>query len=613
MKKYVNYSKAGKDSVKKYLYLLNKTYKPKIDPDEMFSFKEKDDSEDNDSYIYHEDIFNKTYEKKLTDNDKKEEILDEKKILKIKSTCSSLNKKQNTGNEFLQVRDDIINNKFDLKFDKYKYHLLHHNENYDYIFNKRRIGPSCAKYQPKFDYTYKKLIYSIPFKKMSGRQSQIVIKKIKQDNNNNQRSIGKKIVSSLDKIKQSPIKNRFKIKKEKLRNKNNRYERNTIFDSIISKQSKRKDSSNSINSNNFVFTNNELNFIRKKIKLEKKKNLSKQKEIIKANSMNKFNLNKEKLLEKINLQTPQQQSDSTQIFHLKITNNNDFITNKSSEKNTIKSPLKSEDNNNINNNQSLNQTVKYKAINFKKMLSREYLNKIKSSKEPIHPMVTPNYSSVEPKTIMKVLYSKTSKKDNNNKMIAYNNDFTYDINEIYNKYNNHHYPKKFNLSKMCGRFENEKNTLPVFMLRSFDRNSIDNLNESSLKMNNYANSTFQDFKSSFKVKQTFNARIKLNELKNENQVMQYNKKFNLKKMLNKKIRYLDEKKEKSDISIIPRNTWWKNRLGEFYKKDYDELSQNFSSSFLGTKVDGITYKIYENKSKYKDLLTKYEKELFSPF
>ena len=611
MKKYVNYSKAGKDSVKKYLYLLNKTYKPKIDPDEMFSFKEKDDSEDNDSYIYHEDIFNKTYEKKLTDNDKKEEILDEKKILKIKSTCSSLNKKQNTGNEFLQVRDDIINNKFDLKFDKYKYHLLHHNENYDYIFNKRRIGPSCAKYQPKFDYTYKKLIYSIPFKKMSGRQSQIVIKKIKQDNNNNQQSTGKKIVSSLDKIKQSPIKNSFKIKKEKLRNKNNRYERNTIFDSIISKQSKRKDSSNSINSNNFVFTNNELNFIRKKIKLEKKKNLSKQKEIIKANSMNKFNLNKEKLLEKINLQTPQQQSDSTQIFHLKITNNNDFISNKSSEKNTIKSPLKSEDNNNIN--QSLNQTVKYKAINFKKMLSREYLNKIKSSKEPIHPMVTPNYSSVEPKTIMKVLYSKTSKKDNNNKMIAYNNDFTYDINEIYNKYNNHHYPKKFNLSKMCGRFENEKNTLPVFMLRSFDRNSIDNLNESSLKMNNYANSTFQDFKSSFKVKQTFNARIKLNELKNENQVMQYNKKYNLKKMLNKKLRYLDEKKEKSDISIIPRNTWWKNRLGEFYKKDYDELSQNFSSSFLGTKVDGITYKIYENKSKYKDLLTKYEKELFSPF
>jgi len=611
MKKYVNYSKAGKDSVKKYLYLLNKTYKPKIAPDEMFSFKEKDDSEDNDSYIYHEDIFNKTYEKKLTDNDKKEEILDEKKILKIKSTCSSLNKKQNAGNEFLQVRDDIINNKFDLKFDKYKYHLLHHNENYDYIFNKRRIGPSCAKYQPKFDYTYKKLIYSIPFKKMSGRQRQIVIKKIKQDNNNNQQSTSKKIVSSLDKIKQSPIKNRFKIKKEKLRNKNNRYERNTIFDSIISKQSKRKDSSNSINSNNFVFTNNELNFIRKKIKLEKKKNLSKQKEIIKANSMNKFNLNKEKLLEKINLQKPQQQSDSTQIFHLKITNNNDFITNKSSEKNTIKSQLKSEDNNNIN--QSLNQTVKYKAINFKKMLSREYLNKIKSSKEPIHPMVTPNYSSIEPKTIMKVLYSKTLKKDNNNKIIAYNNDFTYDINEIYNKYNNHHYPKKFNLSKMCGRFENEKNTLPVFMLRSFDRNSIDNLNESSLKMNNYANSTFQDFKSSFKVKQTFNARIKLNELKNENQVMQYNKKFNLKKMLNKKIRYLDEKKEKSNISIIPRNTWWKNRLGEFYKKDYDELSQNFSSSFLGTKVDGITYKIYENKSKYKDLLTKYEKELFSPF
>ena len=74
-----------------------------------------------------------------------------------------------------------------------------------------------------------------------------------------------------------------------------------------------------------------------------------------------------------------------------------------------------------------------------------------------------------------------------------------------------------------------------------------------------------------------------------------------------------KKKAKSQLNAIPKNSWLKNHLGEFYKKDYDALGNDYSSSFIGSRVDGITFKIFENKTKYKDLLTKREKEIFSPF
>ena len=63
---------------------------------------------------------------------------------------------------------------------------------------------------------------------------------------------------------------------------------------------------------------------------------------------------------------------------------------------------------------------------------------------------------------------------------------------------------------------------------------------------------------------------------------------------------------------MSRSSWWKNKLGEFYQKDYDEMFKNFSASFLGTKIDGITFKSYDNKSRFKNLLSKSDKELFSP-
>ena len=582
IKKYENLSKAGKDSLKKYLYLLTKKEKKKYDFSDIFYFKDnnRENSEDNDSYIYHEDIFNKTYDKKLNEEEKERKF-------QIKSACSSLNKKKNTNSEFLEIRSNIINNNFDMRYDKYKYHLLHHNDNYENIFYKRSYSPSAAKYQPKFEYTYRKLIYSIPFKKMSGRQNKIITQKLRGKTKD---KLNNKLTSylSVDKINKPLLK---KItpnnSKSMIKNKKNQNINKITQIKIVSKQNNnnvRKDSSNSNSSNNFVFTNNELNFIRKKIDLEKKQNNIQQiKKLKKEKDEKNMKINrnrKKKIISPSSSPTKLISDTSSHILNpLKIHDKN--ITN--SNKSII---LLNEENNqepDINKNNKFNLTTKYKGINFKKMLSREYLDKITRSKEPMHPMITPNYSSIEPKIIMKVLYSKTNKNENKPHIIAYNNDYTYDMNVLFNKYNNHHYPRKFNLSKMCGRFENEKNMLPVFMLRSFDRNSIDNFNENSLKMNNFANGSFQEVQSSFNEKKTFNARLKLEEIKRENKIMEYNNKY-LKRLPNKKIRYLDEKKDKSEINIIPKNTWWKNKLGEFYKKDYDELGNNLSSSFIGSQV-----------------------------
>ena len=622
-KKCENYSKAGKSSIKKYLYLFIQKQKTKKFED-TFGLSEKknqNDSDDNDLFFMQENIFNKTFNHKSSEKHNKKKS----KKFDIKSVCSSLNKKRSSNSEFSELRDDIINNNMNMRFEKFKYHLLHHNDNFDNIFNRSQYGPSSSQYQPKYDYTYKKLIYSVSFKKMSGRRSELFPEQLLEKNKKN---IDNQTLyhSSLDK-KSSPHKdiiNKISQINKNDKDKNDSFPKNVIVN-IISKRNYRNDSINSNKSNNFIFTNNELNFIKKKIHLEKKEKQIQQNKKLKSqdkenNNINSY-LNKEKE-KKFSNQTLQSHLDASLLMHNKLLNNISsqiLSINKYNIKNKKDSAIiifSNEDNyinnNDINKKNILNQTQKLKGINFKQMLTREYLNKINSLKEPMHPMVTPNYTPVEPKIIMQVRYAKSNKNEEKKKIIAYNNDFTYDINNVYNNYNNHHSPKKFSFSKMCGRFEDEKNTLPSFMLRSYDRSSIDFLSQSSLKSNNYANRPFQDIESTFQIKKTFNRRLKLDEIKKENKIIEFNKHY-LKKIANKKMRYLDEKKEKkNDINTLSRSSWWKKRLGEFYQKDYDEIYRNFSSSFIGSKVDGITYKSYDNKKKYTNLLSKSDKELFSP-
>ena len=74
-KKYENYSKAGKSSIKKYLYLFLQKQKTKKFEDTLglSEKKEQNDLDDNDLFFMEENIFNKTFNHKSSDksNDRK--------------------------------------------------------------------------------------------------------------------------------------------------------------------------------------------------------------------------------------------------------------------------------------------------------------------------------------------------------------------------------------------------------------------------------------------------------------------------------------------------------------------------------------------------------------
>ena len=156
---------------------------------------------------------------------------------------------------------------------------------------------------------------------------------------------------------------------------------------------------------------------------------------------------------------------------------------------------------------------------------------------------------------------------------------------------------------MTGRERGDNySPLPTFMLRMYDRNSIDNFNETSLKMNNYINGSLKDIQSSFNDKKSFNFKLQAEELK-RNSIYEGR---NIRRLINRKIKMeLDKDKNKNKImkkdnyndrteekyfNKTNRNKSWKNLLGEFYKINYDNLER----TLIGDKIDGITLKSYKN-------------------
>jgi hypothetical protein len=151
-------------------------------------------SEEIESFFSNDDIFNKEYKTNLNKSAKNRNI---RKGFQIKSSCSYLNKEKKSESNLFKIRANIINNNYNKTFDKYKYHLLHHNETYNGLPDKKKISPSCTRYNPKLDYIYKKLIYSISFKKMCGRKEKCDINKKENDlKDNKKRSDKDKLIIS---------------------------------------------------------------------------------------------------------------------------------------------------------------------------------------------------------------------------------------------------------------------------------------------------------------------------------------------------------------------------------------------------------------------------------
>lgn len=263
-----------------------------------------------------------------------------------------------------------------------------------------------------------------------------------------------------------------------------------------------------------------------------------------------------------------------------------------------------------NRKHSFSSTTKNKAISFKKMLSRQYVNGLKhKDKIDAEFALTPKYSLVYPKVVTNVMYKiknnyikKTEFKGLVGEQLCANN------------------PKKntnqsiANFAKMFGRGQEIESKYPIFMNNLSSRNIFDMYTDKSLKMNYFSNGKLNNPFSSFNNKKSFNNIISQKDINNknrskssnikgknnkENRLNNYNK--NIENIF-KKVVYdniVDENKDKKkeelfDLTKNPRlakkiDLSYKNLISDYYKLNFDFLEENNKD-----KIDGVTFKVIKN-------------------
>ena len=250
-------------------------------------------------------------------------------------------------------------------------------------------------------------------------------------------------------------------------------------------------------------------------------------------------------------------------------------------------------------------------VDFSKMLSRDYVDKINSPpKQKIYTIVTPNYEAIRPKEVMKVIYSRKNCHKRKNKIFKSDfNETVFDINKYFNNYNNHFPPKNIYFYKMTGKETSNENSLPSYMIKQFNRNAINTFNDKGLLMNSFANGKLKENKSSFNEKKSFNYRLN-GQLHNDNSKNLSYEVFD--NILNNGVRD-ENRKMRLSHSMCELDSNGKKRLKkfcrlrgipEYYKVNLDNLGK------LREKVDGITLKVNKNNVNINDLLTDSEKNIF---
>ena len=155
---------------------------------------------------------------------------------------------------------------------------------------------------------------------------------------------------------------------------------------------------------------------------------------------------------------------------------------------------------------------KIKAINFNQIISREALDELENNRIAVVPYLFPNYKSIRERPVMMVVYDRKKHKINKNK----SQNFKYD--NFFSNSKNISCIHSPNFDLMTSRPYDEKDPLPTYMKKIFDRNSYYKITGSSLKLNNYSNRDFFMGKSSFWPKNSFNNYINLNFLKTKKNI-----------------------------------------------------------------------------------------------
>jgi hypothetical protein len=527
-----SYSRAGRVSAEQYQMILNKdkilNEKKKIKLKNLDFFSQNDEEEQkiNENEI---DIFSLP-----PDMDKQMKL--KKKQGKKKEICTTFYSK------------DLI--------EKYKYHQTHHKD-YKKFQEEHGYEPSSAKYFPKLDFIWPRTITGPKWEELSGR--------------NNRKAFG--FLALQNKT--------YYDSKSYLKHKDLIPAHNVFIQ--MNKQTERGDfaTHNDVRiRNDKPFCQTDVNFY-KPNKNNNKKNFSfdENSKMVsrfslknRASVLNKAIMNRASLINRGSILN--RGSVLTRGSILKRNNNRlSIITNTDFNKiNKLKIGL---------NNGSYSESNHIKAPDFNKTISREKLSWIERDKDGIRPFFTPSYKLVTPKTITMVTYKEKHKsKKPEKRMKGLEENLMFDKAEAMYNINNNKRPQVPNFKIMVSR-PNDKGPLPSYMIKKFDREALNNITQKSLKMNGFSDGKFMTEYSSFFPKKSFNQKINLSLLNNDDFLLNNNM---------------------GEVMSKLGSNGAMSKVMEFYTKNLDNITQENVSS----KIDNITLKTV-NKPKR---ISKREENLF---
>ena len=407
--------------------------------------------------------------------------------------------------------------------EKYKYHQYHHRElhNYNLIMKEnQKFCPSSTSYNPKTNYIWKRTLTGPSWDILSGRDKNII--KIGKIKNNKSEKKNKNKTFSQEKIK---------IKLKKTENKTEKTPNKTF-----------------------------LNFF-KKPTIKNDKN---SKQIIDLKKSD-FKLKNKSYLHGLPMNKQTKRGKLPTSYDLRIRSDLPFKPNTSlikKKQQTRKLTLEK------NITAPLIEMPKINhSIDFSKNLSRDQYNFLHRDRREIRPFFNPNYNQVESRCLTMVSYTQKKKGKKMKIFKGIDQDLFYEPDKVINKVNNHKEVSVPNFKIMISRPTN-KGPLPTYMIKKFDRASLESVTEKGLKMNAYSDVGFQKYNfSSFYPKKSFNKVVNYNLLNND-KFVEENLGVNIKELNH----HLNMKK-----------------LIEFYTSNQGDNEMNNQ-----TKFDAITLKTMHN-------------------
>lgn len=665
-----NYSKIGKFTAQKFSYvfersahadkilkdkprkqIIEKSYLERIDNDNL------DKSEDKDSI----DIFNIDYKNKYNDLMK----IQKNKYFNYLHSCS-INKQFN--NEEIKENPEYER--------RYRYHLIHHNQ----LENLKSLNQEDEKLifldqNTNNDYLFHKIAYSQSFYKMVGRDDKeklrkLIEKKLEKKRNKIENKKVNKTYSSgnkKSKNKKKYIKKHIKgIRMEKQLQRGILPEHHDVriratkgldyesknSDKLIRYMSSSVSSTLLVNKNKYQIKNlkddKKISRVFSSLLPNNKKNLIIKEKINNNDNIENFGkrifsgFNSVKNLpikglkdhpkSSLTYKDDLLKSGKKEVqFNSDISNNDKTLS--SCGFNKIKRDIYSSDKNNdylFNKNKSnkkrriFSTPIHNNAISFKKMLSRQYINRVKiNDKIGAGLPLTPKYNFIFPKVVMKVQYKKGrnySKKKEFKGMVG---EYLHEVNKGNNTIFKYNTIQQFaNFSKMFGRGTKSDSKFPIFMNNINSRNAFDICTEKSLQMNHFSSGKLNNPFSSFNNKKSFNNIITTNNINKINKsksldegINKNNKESRLSYYNNnidnifKKVLYddivdknIDNNKDDQknedllDLKKNPQlakkiNLSYKNLISDYYRLNFDYLNKDS----IKDKIDGVTFEIIKNK------------------